>query len=71
MRRAKPSADPNWLEAWRLGRKMSKREACRVLGIAFNTLAAYEADESKIPVSIALACAAIAYGIPPMGGNRA
>jgi transcriptional regulator with XRE-family HTH domain len=67
MRRAKPSANPNWLEAWRLGRKMSKREACRALGIAFNTLATYEADASKIPLSIRLACAAIAYGLRPMG----
>lgn len=66
-KKRQPSPTANWFERWRVGRSMSKRDACAALGIVYNTLKAYEEDASKIPPSIALACAAISYGLPPMG----
>lgn len=43
---------------------LDRRGAARTLGIALNTLRAYEEDR-RVPVYIALACGAISAGIGP------
>lgn len=48
----------------RLG--ISRAELCRRIGIAPNTGMAY-ASGRRIPRHIALACAAVLYGLPPIG----
>lgn len=53
------------LTAWRTTLGVSRAEASRRLGIAENTLAAYESGRTRIPLYVALACAALAYGLPP------
>lgn len=47
----------------RLG--MSRRKMAEQLGVGRDTLARYEAG-SPIPATVALACAALAFGLPPM-----
>ena len=49
----------------RLG--ISRAELCRRIGIAPNTGAAYASGRQTIPLTVALACAAIAFGLPPVG----
>ncbi len=44
----------------------NKSEAASALGIARSTLDRYLAGDVAIPKSIALACAAIAHGLPPI-----
>ncbi len=62
---------PDQLIAWRDRLGFNKAEAARRLGIARNSLAAYEAGAQTVPIYIALACAALAYGLPPIGGEAA
>lgn len=57
---------PKSLALWRERLGLNKAEACRALGLARNTLDAYETGRNPIPLYIALACAAVAYGLPPM-----
>ena len=38
----------------------------RVIGIGQRTLIRYETGASPIPKTVALACAAVAFGLPPM-----
>ena len=54
------------LNAWRERLGLNKSEAALRLGLARNTYAAYEEGRAEIPLYVALACAAIAYGLPPM-----
>jgi hypothetical protein len=56
------SHDFNDLQA-RLG--VSRAELCRRIGIAYNSGIAYSTGKADIPKPIALACAAVAAGIPP------
>lgn len=50
--------------AWRGVLGFNRAEASRRLGIAPNTVTAYERGQ-PIPLYVALACAALAYGLPP------
>lgn len=43
----------------------SKSETARRLGLSKNMPAKYESGETDIPLYVALACAALAYGLPP------
>lgn len=52
----------------RLG--MSRAALCRELGIAPNTGTAYALGRQPIPRYIALACAAIAFNLPPYGADQ-
>ncbi|NTG07246.1 helix-turn-helix domain-containing protein [Rhizobium rhizogenes] len=54
------------LTALRERLKLSKTAFAEKIGIGRRTLGQYEAEERPIPHYIALACAAIAFGLPPM-----
>jgi len=51
--------------AWRTHLGISGAEAGRRLGLAPNTITSYERDRSTIPTHVALACSALAVGLPP------
>ncbi len=46
------------------GRPLSEREAARRLGVCRNTVKGYRRGEARIPAHIALACSALAFGLP-------
>jgi DNA-binding XRE family transcriptional regulator len=48
----------------RLG--MSQTKMAIALGVGRRTLGMYESGVSEIPKSVALACSALAFGLPPM-----
>jgi transcriptional regulator with XRE-family HTH domain len=54
------------LTAWRERLHLNARAAAAALGCSRTTLAAYERGKVRIPRYIALACAAIAQGVPPI-----
>jgi transcriptional regulator with XRE-family HTH domain len=54
------------LTALRKRLKLTKSAFAIKLGIGRRSLGQYEAEERPIPHYIALACAAIAFGLPPM-----
>lgn len=57
---------PASLTAWMDRLHLNKVEASTSLGIARSTLDRYLDGSVRIPQSIALACAAIAHGLPPI-----
>jgi hypothetical protein len=57
---------PTALTAWMDRLHFNKTQAALSLGIARSTLDRYLAGEVPIPNYIALACAAIAHGLPPI-----
>ena len=63
--------------AWRQRMGLKKNEAARALGIGVRTLDYYEAGQrseggaAPIPQTVALACAALAFGLPPYGAASA
>lgn len=56
---------PTTLIAWRERLGLTRIEAARRLGLSRNGYSAYETGKNRIPQYIALACAAIAFGLPP------
>lgn len=54
---------PADLEAWRSRMGWSVREACRQLGLSQDRWRRM-AEGGRIPAHIALACAALAFGLP-------
>lgn len=61
---------PTDLQAWRQRLGLSKAEAAEALGLSYSGYRYYEAGERdgkpvEIPRTVALACAAIAFGLPP------
>jgi transcriptional regulator with XRE-family HTH domain len=54
------------LLAWRKRLNLRQGAAARALGVSSNSLRAYETGERPVPLYVALACAAIAHGIPPI-----
>lgn len=72
MRSCRMTADE--LKAWRERLHLTQREAAKALGISLSNYQLYERGQRfdmkrkvVIPKSIALACSAIAHGIPPYG----
>lgn len=57
---------PKTLKAWRLRLHLSKAKAARELGLSPNGYATLEAGKGPIKRQLALACAAIAHGLPPI-----
>jgi DNA-binding transcriptional regulator YiaG len=58
------------LTRWRERLHLSKTDAAARLGTHRNCLSDWEAGRRDVPHYIALACAAIAHGIPPIGSER-
>ena len=52
--------------AWRKRLGLTAKAAAGALGCSRNTVAAYERGDVRIPRYIALACAAVAFNLPPM-----
>lgn len=52
--------------AFRTRMGWSKAEAAKQLGCGRNQVATYEAAD-EVPLTLALACAARAHGLPPLG----
>lgn len=55
--------------AWRERLGLNQAKAAEALGTGPNQPRAYERGQ-PIPKYIALACAAIAHGLPPIGGHK-
>ena len=64
-------AGPSDIKAWRDRLKLRKNEAAALLGMSETTYLAYEAGRNRIPHYVALACGAIAMGIPAIGDSQA
>ncbi len=47
--------------------KLSRAAFARAIGISPNTATAYEHGRHPIPLTVALAAAALLYGLPPVG----
>lgn len=62
-RKLKPMTADDFI-AWRAHLGISGAEAARRLGVSKNMPAAYEKGR-PIPLYVALACAALAFGLPP------
>lgn len=56
---------PASLTAWMARQKLNKVETAAALGIARTTLDRYLDGRTEIPKLVALACAAVAHGLPP------
>jgi transcriptional regulator with XRE-family HTH domain len=52
--------------AWRTRLKLRANAAAKALGCSPNSITAWERGKTPIPRYIALACAAIAFGLPPI-----
>jgi len=48
---------------------ISRAELCRRIGIAPNTGTTYALGRKAIPHVVAMACAALAFNLPPYGGK--
>ena len=57
------------LRQWRDRLGLSQREAADALGLSLRGYQYYEAGERDIGRHIALACSAVAFGLPPFDGQ--
>lgn len=56
---------PEDFTAWREHMGLNRTKAAEALGLGRNMPQRYEDGEAEIPLYIALACAALAFGLPP------
>jgi DNA-binding XRE family transcriptional regulator len=63
----KPRLTAATFKAWRERLGMTATDAARAIGCSRTSIGAWESGRNKIPRYIALACQAIANGLPPMG----
>jgi DNA-binding transcriptional regulator YiaG len=61
---------PADLDSFRERLKLNRVQLARLLGISRDRLRRWEEEAVPIPKHIALACAAIAQGLPPMGERK-
>lgn len=61
---------PAEFTAWRQRLGLTKTEAATALGLSPNMPRVYERGDTSIPRYIALACAAVSYGLQPMGAQE-
>ncbi len=65
---------PEHLEAWRGLMGFNRTQAADELGVSVGAYKAYETgsypngNDAPIPLTVALACSAIAFGLPPYRG---
>jgi transcriptional regulator with XRE-family HTH domain len=52
---------------WRKRLGLDLKDAAEALGCSRNSIPRWEAGKTEIPRYVALACAAIALGVPPYG----
>ena len=52
--------------AWRARLELNKSQVALVLGLSRNAVIGYESGAKRIPLYVALACAAVAHGLPPI-----
>lgn len=45
--------------------RISDGQAAEMLGVGRNSIGQFRRGERPVPVAVALACAALAYGLPP------
>jgi DNA-binding transcriptional regulator YiaG len=57
---------PGSVTALRKRLKLSQRAFAKALGVGTRTLSNYETGKTDVPLYVALACAALAFGLPPM-----
>lgn len=57
---------PASLKAWRDRHKLSRHAAAEQLGCSERSIRNWEGGVHMIPRYIALACAAVSHGLPPM-----
>lgn len=50
--------------------RISRAELCRRLGLSMATGTAYALGRNPVPRYIALACAALLFGLPPVGQSK-
>lgn len=67
---------PAQFKAWRKSRGLSQQAAADALGISKSSVELYERGTRRedgrpvvIPKTVALACAAVAFDLPPYGGK--
>jgi DNA-binding XRE family transcriptional regulator len=53
------------LKAWRAMLNLNLTQAGEQLGVHRNSMRNYESGETAIPLTVALACAALAFNLPP------
>lgn len=66
MRHVSKPLTPASFSAWRARLGLTVKAAAEALGCSRTTIAAYEDGVNRIPRYIALACAAVAHGLPPI-----
>lgn len=54
---------PQQLKSWRKRLGLSQKAASEAIGVSHRQLWAYEAGEADIPLTVELACAAVALGL--------
>lgn len=62
---------PETFRAWRKRLNLKQREAADRLGVSPSTVQKWEGGQSPIPDLAPLACAAVAFGLPPYGDKAA
>lgn len=76
---APPSDFDSWLIHMGNGKRIPDRKAAELLGMSPTTVRAYRTETAPMPRSVALACSALACGlpawpptlqVPPTGGRR-
>jgi transcriptional regulator with XRE-family HTH domain len=53
-------------KTWQTDRHLDDKATSLALGLARNTVSAYAKGKARIPLYVALAMAALAFGLPPI-----